>query len=154
MVRRSGSHSAGGTGYPDGVSAARFVCAARFVGATLLLLLPGCDSGGGVDEAALAALAELQVPAAHTAGRDLFDTHCAACHGPAATGTSEGPPLIHSVYRTRHHGDEAFQLAVAQGVRAHHWRFGDMPAVAGLDRDDVTAITGYVRWLQQQAGIE
>jgi mono/diheme cytochrome c family protein len=123
-------------------------------GAAALLLataLAACEGGPPVDAGALAAL---PVPREHRQGEELYRVWCAACHGPQATGTEEGPPLVHPVYRTRHHGDEAFQLAVSQGVRAHHFRFGDMPRVEGLSREEVAAITGYVRWLQREAGIE
>jgi hypothetical protein len=47
----------------------------------------------------------------------------------------------------------AFQRAAAQGVKAHHWKFGDMPKIEGVTADDVTQIIGYIRWLQRQAGI-
>jgi mono/diheme cytochrome c family protein len=116
-----------------------------------VLLAAGCHGSPDVDAAELAALS---VPAEHERGRDLFNTHCRLCHGELALGTAQGPALVHGVYRPAHHGDEAFQLAVSQGVRAHHWRFGDMPAVPGVDRDAVAAITGYVRWLQRAAGID
>jgi mono/diheme cytochrome c family protein len=86
-------------------------------------------------------------------GEQLFDANCAVCHGPAATGTTIGPPLVHEVYEPGHHSDEAFQVAVARGVPAHHWNFGPMPAVPGLDRTDVADITAYVRVLQREAGI-
>jgi mono/diheme cytochrome c family protein len=118
---------------------------------TLFLLGTGCEPGPRVDSAALAGAA---VPAGLERGRGLFDMHCSSCHGPMALGTDLGPPLVHSVYRPAHHGDEAFQLAVSQGVRAHHWRFGDMPAVPGLTRRDVQHVIGYVRWLQRTAGVE
>lgn len=118
---------------------------------TLFVLGAGCEPGPRVDSAALSNAA---VPAGLERGRGLFDMHCASCHGPMALGTDLGPPLVHSVYRPAHHGDEAFQLAVSQGVRAHHWRFGDMPAVPGLTRRDVQHVIGYVRWLQRTAGVE
>lgn len=112
--------------------------------------------GAGCEPAQIdsAALASANVPAGLERGRGLFDRHCAECHGPMALGTDHGPPLVHSVYRPSHHGDEAFQLAVSQGVKAHHWRYGDMPTVAGLTRRDVEHVTGYIRWLQRTAGIE
>jgi mono/diheme cytochrome c family protein len=134
---------------PGGQPAARLL---RVGSVAWALLAIGCSSG--IDEGTREALVAAEVPAEHGAGRHLFDVHCAVCHGPAATGTEVGPPLVHPVYRPRHHGDEAVQLAVAQGVRAHHWRYGDMAPVPDLDRDDVAAITGYVRWLQRSAGIE
>ena len=63
------------------------------------------------------------------------------------------PPLIHKIYEPSHHGDESFQRAVAVGVRAHHWKFGNMPAIEGLTRGDVKAIIAYVRELQEANGI-
>jgi mono/diheme cytochrome c family protein len=116
----------------------------------MLLLLGGCQSG----EVETGHLAQLDVPAEHAGGKRLYEQHCQVCHGSEATGTEQAPPLVHWVYRTRHHGDEAFQLAVSQGVRAHHFRFGDMPPIPGLSREEVAEITGYVRWLQRQAGID
>ena len=68
-------------------------------------------------------------------GQRLFEAKCADCHGPNAVGQAGvAPPLIHIIYEPNHHGDESFQRAVALGVRAHHWKFGNMPAVAGLTR--------------------
>ena len=99
-------------------------------------------------------LASLPVPPALERGATLFDARCSPCHGTFALGTEQGPALLHATYRSAHHGDEAFQLAVARGVRAHHWRFGDMAPVAGLTRADVTDITAYIRWLQRAARIE
>jgi mono/diheme cytochrome c family protein len=86
-------------------------------------------------------------------GRSLFANNCAVCHGPAGDGTLQGPPLVHEIYEPGHHPDELFQVAVAQGVQAHHWDFGPMPAIGGLDRGDVEDITAYVRQLQREAGI-
>lgn len=34
----------------------------------------------------------------------------------------------------------AFFMAVDNGVRAHHWAFGNMPPVADLTKGDVKAI--------------
>lgn len=86
-------------------------------------------------------------------GERLFRAACTACHGELALGTTQGPPLLHPFYEPGHHGDEAFQQAVLRGVRPHHWSFGPMPAVPGLDRPQVARIAAYVRWLQGEAGI-
>lgn len=110
----------------------------------------GHAMGGTVDTAGLRSLA---VPAELAAGEGLFDANCASCHGEAALGTEVGPPLVHVFYEPSHHGDAAFVLAAERGVRAHHWRFGDMASVPAVTRDDVAAITAYVRWLQRQAGV-
>lgn len=86
-------------------------------------------------------------------GGELFAANCAACHGARAGGTDVGPPLVHRLYVPGHHSDAAFQSAVKNGVFAHHWDFGDMPAVAGVSEEEVEAIVGYVRGLQREAGL-
>ncbi len=87
------------------------------------------------------------------AGETAYDANCAQCHGRLGTGTDTGPAFLHRVYRPGHHGDPAFVRAVARGVRAHHWKFGNMPAQPQVARDDVDAIIRYVRELQTANGI-
>ena len=49
----------------------------------------------------------------------------------------------------------AFYRAILKGSQQHHWDFGDMPAVTGLkDADEIKQVVAYVRWMQQQAGIQ
>ncbi len=86
-------------------------------------------------------------------GEALFEEHCIACHGRAAAGSANGPPLVHKIYEPGHHSDAAFRFAVKNGARAHHWQFGDMPPVAGVSESDVARITLYVRELQRANGI-
>jgi mono/diheme cytochrome c family protein len=86
-------------------------------------------------------------------GEALFDRFCVQCHGAAASGTDHGPPLVHRVYEPRHHSDYAFRLAITHGVRAHHWRFGDMPPVPGITAEEAELVIGYIRHLQREAGI-
>ena len=111
-------------------------------------LLVACDSsqpkqavGGG------------PVPGELQVGETKFNANCAACHGKQAAGTDHGPPLVHKIYEPNHHGDPAFQRAAANGVKAHHWEFGNMPKIDGVTPEDVDQIVKYVRWLQKQAGI-
>ena len=104
------------------------------------------------------ALVQIEIPSElsglATIGKRGFDKNCAACHGENAVGQDGvAPPLVHKIYEPSHHGDESFQRAVAMGVRAHHWKFGNMPAIEGLTRSDVKAITAYVRELQRHNGI-
>lgn len=90
-----------------------------------------------------------------TMGQRAFEATCAACHGENATGKMGfGPSLVHKIYEPSHHADMAFQLAVQHGVRAHHWKFGDMPPQTGLTPSDVANIVAYVRELQRANGIE
>jgi hypothetical protein len=136
--------------------------AALAVGAAALLLGGvGCgdrgrsaqvEAPGGAGNAAVA-FDPGPVPAEFAGGERLFNANCARCHGQLALGTGQGPPLVHRIYEPNHHGDAAFLFAVARGVPQHHWSFGNMPPVAGLDQTAVEQITGYVRWLQRQAGI-
>jgi mono/diheme cytochrome c family protein len=93
------------------------------------------------------------IPAEFQAGEAKFNAHCSGCHGPQATGTKQGPPLVHKIYEPNHHGDAAFLRAAEFGVKAHHWEFGNMPKIEGVSSADVEHIIRYVRWLQRQAGI-
>lgn len=93
------------------------------------------------------------VPPEFQTGAAAFKANCARCHGERGVGTQQGPPLVHKIYEPNHHGDATFQRAAANGVRAHHWQFGDMPRIEGVTPEDVEQIVKYVRWLQRQAGI-
>lgn len=86
-------------------------------------------------------------------GKRLFDKHCVACHGLDLKGSDKGPPMLHPIYEPSHHGDASFQAVVRYGVRAHHWKFGDMPPVQGVSPDEVAHITAYVRQQQRAVGI-
>jgi hypothetical protein len=87
-------------------------------------------------------------------GKALFEQNCSVCHGPAGDGTTQGPPLVHIIYEPNHHADAAFILAARNGVRAHHWQFGDMAPLPDVTDAMVMEIVGYIRWLQRQVGIE
>ncbi len=124
--------------------------------AALLAGLTACGPGdAGAPSPEVAALVSaLVTPAEHRDGEALYNANCSRCHGPRALGNELGPALVHPVYRTRHHGDAAFALAVTAGVRAHHFRFGDMPAIPGVTPAMAGEITAWVRWLQGEAGID
>lgn len=86
-------------------------------------------------------------------GQSLFLGNCAECHGFNARGTDKGPPLIHKIYEPNHHADIAFQLAARQGVRQHHWPFGDMPPQPEVSESEIKDIIAWVRQEQRKAGI-
>ena len=92
-------------------------------------------------------------PAAQT-GLIYYQAKCAECHGQNGVGSDKGPPLIHRIYEPNHHADEAFQRAAKLGVQSHHWQFGDMPAVEGITRAEVTNIVTYIREVQAANGIQ
>jgi len=87
-------------------------------------------------------------------GKLLYENKCASCHGLDLNGSKLGPPFLHRVYVPSHHGDASFQLAARNGVRAHHWQFGDMKPVPDSSPDDVAHITAYIRGRQRLVGIE
>lgn len=87
-------------------------------------------------------------------GKRGFDAKCAQCHGDNAAGQNGvAPPLVHKIYEPSHHSDTAFLLAAKNGVRSHHWKFGNMPPVKGLTDADLKYIARYVRELQVENGI-
>ncbi len=87
-------------------------------------------------------------------GRVLFNQYCAACHGPGGWGTQQGPPLVHQVYRPAHHADLTFHFAVRDGVRSHHWNFGDMKPLPDVTPEATEHIIAYVRREQRKSGIK
>ena len=110
---------------------------------TLLLVVTACGGGGGSSSDDLVAR-----------GQTLYLSNCSQCHGFDLRGTNTGPSLLSIVYDPGHHSDASFWNAVSQGVQAHHWDFGPMPPIPGLDQDDVRAIVAFVRDQQQEQGFE
>lgn len=94
-----------------------------------------------------------QLSAAASLGKKSFDENCAQCHGVNATGTEQGPPLIHEYYNPGHHADGAFYNAIMSGVRQHHWRFGNMPPQPQVTEQQTRMIIAYVREMQDANGI-
>ncbi len=115
-----------------------------------LLYLAGCKDS---DLTTSPAIQAGEVPSEHHPGQTAYNRFCSGCHGPSASGTENGPSFIQKVYEPGHHGDESFFRAARNWVRAHHWKFGDMPKIEGVTDQDLKGIVAYVRWLQRQAGI-
>jgi mono/diheme cytochrome c family protein len=131
-----------------------------FLSLSLLMVLSCSEAsqeGGSKSQTGTVGAAEdissQAVPEELKTGEEKFNSFCSRCHGLQGKGTNHGPPLVHKIYEPNHHGDFAFQRAAAQGVRAHHWKFGNMPKIDGVTPEDVNEIIQYVRWLQRQAGI-
>lgn len=112
------------------------------------------DRFRAVDAASRVGSVVMAQPVAAQGGAAIFERRCAECHGREAKGTDKGPPLVDKIYEPSHHGDASFYLAVRQGVRSHHWPFGDMPPVEGVADEEIAQIVSYVRGLQKAAGIE
>lgn len=120
-------------------------------GAGLLVSNMFSSSPGPQNAAPQLRLPELSRVAA--AGKRAFDANCAQCHGVNGTGSEKGPPLIHRIYNPGHHADEAFFRAARDGVRRHHWNFGDMPPQPQVTQAQIEEIIAYVREIQVANGI-
>ena len=92
--------------------------------------------------------------AAASKGKIVFNTNCASCHGVNASGGMGGPPLIHNIYNPGHHANQSFINAVRNGVRQHHWNFGDMPAQQHVAFGDMVFLLKFIREVQEQNGIK
>ncbi len=118
-------------------------------GVLVAVVLAVASCGGASDDDASGDSA-----AASGDGAALYAESCAACHGDDLRGTSRGPSHLSIVYEPGHHADDAFRSAIANGSPQHHWDFGDMPPVPGLDDAQVDAIIAYVREVQEREGFE
>ena len=116
-----------------------------------LVILNGQLTRAPADQSASVKVPPLSDIAAR--GKIAFDANCAPCHGANASGTDQGPPLVHNIYNPGHHADGAFFLAARLGVRQHHWPFGNMPPQPQVSEEQVAAIIRYVRELQVANGI-
>ena len=94
-----------------------------------------------------------KVPFKYMTGMQKYQKMCSVCHGKWAAGTKQGPPLLHPFYKPSHHSDVTFYRAALKGVKAHHWKFGDMPPIKGATKEDLDAIVPFVRWFQREKGL-
>ncbi len=138
--------------------ASLFICSS--IVALVVLMMPGCgtesasqDGAMGPGEGVAVSATSYALSDTARAGEELFNANCSACHGANAAGTDQGPTLIDRIYHPNHHADFSFLSAVSRGVRQHHWRYGDMPAVPGVSPDDAAKIICYVRQVQRANGI-
>ena len=128
----------------------------RLKGFTLLsaIILAACDGSPGNRDPNPFHLPPDGFVADKNKGAELFRQNCSVCHGRAGSGSNKGPPLVHKTYNPGHHADLAFHLAVKNGVRRHHWQFGDMPPQPQVSPEAIGHIVAYVRALQRRAGIK
>ncbi|MGD8420937.1 MAG: c-type cytochrome [Gammaproteobacteria bacterium] len=117
------------------------------------ILLAGLFALVTVFSGRLAAAEEVEIPFSLGKGQLLYEKYCSSCHGMRLDGSKQGPPLIHPYYKPSHHGDESFYRAALEGVRQHHWNFGDMPAIQGMTPGKMDSLLPYLRYYQQQKGL-
>lgn len=87
-------------------------------------------------------------------GEALYESNCASCHGSDLRGTDKGPSHLSIVYEPNHHGDDSFRSAIVNGAQQHHWNFGDMAAIPGLDDGEIDDIISFIRSEQERQGFE
>jgi mono/diheme cytochrome c family protein len=116
----------------------------------LVILVAGCDSERLKNDANPLHLPSTDFVADVAKGEALYQQNCQSCHGAGASGSDQGPPLLSKIYNPAHHADLSFHLAVKNGVRSHHWSFGDMPPLPEVTPESAGHIIGYIRQLQKQ----
>jgi cytochrome c len=119
-----------------------------------IFLLAACDGGSGERDPNPLHLPPQGFVGDSIKGKALYYKNCQVCHGENGLGTNHGPPLVNNIYNPRHHADLAFHFAARNGVRSHHWKFGDMEPIPNVSPEDVGHIVTYVRELQRKAGIK
>ncbi len=120
----------------------------------LSLLVVACDSGDPLARRQALHLPPPGFKGVASQGVALFQENCSNCHGSNGLGTEQGPPLIHPAYNPKHHADLAFHMAVRDGVKPHHWQFGEMPALPDITPEETEHIIAYIRQQQRSAGSE
>lgn len=111
--------------------------------------LAACLCGGPVASAA----ESIEIPLELSRGQLLYEKYCSGCHGTGLDGSDQGPPLVHPYYKPSHHDDGTFYRAVLEGVRQHHWNFGDMPPVSAMTPGKTEQVIAFIRYYQQQQGL-
>ena len=96
---------------------------------------------------------QIEIPFKLAKGQVLYEKYCSSCHGMQLDGSDKGPPLVHPYYKPSHHGDNAFYRAALNGVKQHHWNFGNMPPVAGMTPGKMDSVLPYIRYYQQQKNL-
>lgn len=119
----------------------------------VLLLMGAAMANEALVEKSANMPAAPKVPFQYALGMQHYGKMCASCHGNWGEGSKQGPPLMHPFYKPSHHADAAFYRAALQGVKAHHWRFGDMPPIKEVTQKDLDTIIPFIRWLQREKGV-
>lgn len=126
---------------------------ATMVGIAIALVATGwMIFGDGPEDATIPVTVPKLSPQA-LKGEQTFKRICIECHGENAGGSKKGPPLINPYYKPSHHADIAFVNAIRQGVRQHHWKFGNMPPQPDVKPGETTPLIAYIREIQRTNGI-
>lgn len=94
------------------------------------------------------------VPAPGSTGAEIYASSCASCHGEDLRGTDKGPSQLSIVYEPNHHPDSSYRSAITNGASQHHWNFGDMAPIEGLDDEQIGSVIAFIRSEQERLGFE
>jgi len=134
------------------------VSVAAVLAVVLLVVLSGGESPSSAPRDPMTGQTEFDIPVQDPIlvadGAVLYQASCAVCHGNDLRGTAIGPAHLSVIYNPDHHGNGAFASAVVNGVQAHHWGFGDMPAMPQITEDDFERIIAFIRESQRIEGFE
>ncbi len=119
-----------------------------------VFMVTGCYGQNQSRHSQVTLSAEISADPDPIPGKSIYASKCSIYHGKGGTGSSQGPPLAHKIYEPGHHADYSFYRAVTSGVRSHHWRFGNMPAIPGISPEEAGHIIAYIRPEQCRAGIK
>jgi mono/diheme cytochrome c family protein len=119
-----------------------------------MLILSGCEVGDPEQRMKALHMPPPDFKGNAIQGETAYQKNCMACHGSRLEGSDQGPPLLHKVYLPAHHSDFAFHMAARDGVKQHHWHFGDMPAQPNLTPEEMGHIITFVRREQRRVGIK
>lgn len=120
----------------------------------LALAVAALIAACGGDDSATSTPTTVIPLAADADGATVYAARCASCHGDDLQGTDKGPSQLSIVYEPGHHGDDAYRSAIRNGATAHHWGFGDMPAIDNITDDQVELVIAYIRGEQERRGFE
>src|SRR5689334_10948379 len=85
-------------------------------------------------------------PAVPAAGKAVFESTCAACHGAGAAGSERAPALNTGTFKHGGSDQEIFQT-IRSGVPGSL-----MPSFSGLPSDNVWRLVSYIKSLSGQTG--
>ena len=117
------------------------------------ILVTSCDMPGPEARRQAMHLPPLGFKGVVDKGVEPFEKYCMVCHGPKGQGSEQGPPLVNQVYRPDHHADLSFHFAVRDGVKSHHWNYGDMKPVPLITLEETEHVIAFIREEQKRAGI-
>jgi len=84
-----------------------------------------------------------------SAGKKVYVSRCAICHGREGGGSAMGPPMFSGELAAL--PDDAYRKAIKDGVPDRRPRYGPMPAQS-MSGSDAANVIAYIRSVQRRPG--